>query len=103
MHVNILAMTATATASLWRCMIKTLGMQKIVMITENGDKTNIVYSVLPFESIETSFSKMIQRPSRKDENTENYNLLSNTRQVCSTVSVNEVSFKGREHGAIGCT
>ena len=47
-----------------------MGMQKIVMITENVDKTNIIlYSVLvlPFESIETSFSKMIQTASRKDE------------------------------------
>ena len=60
-HVNILAMTATATASLRRCVIKTLGLRNIVTITENVDKTNIIYSVLPFESIETSFRRIIQR------------------------------------------
>lgn len=54
-------MTATATSTLRRCVIKMLGMRNTVTITENIDKTNIVYSVLPFESVETSFSYMIQR------------------------------------------
>ena len=54
-------MTATATSMLRRCVIKMLGMRNTVTITENIDKINIVYSVLPFESVETSFSYMIQR------------------------------------------
>ena len=57
-HVNILAMTAIATSSLRRCVIKTLGMRNTVIITESIDKTSIVYSVLPFESVETSFSSI---------------------------------------------
>ena len=60
-HVHILAITATATASLRRSVIKILGMKDTVVITENVDKPNLVYSVLTFESMEITFSGMIQR------------------------------------------
>ena len=58
--VNILAMTATATASLRRSVIKTLGMRNTLIVSENINKKNIIYSVLNFESLETSFSHMIK-------------------------------------------
>ena len=59
--VHILAMTATATMSLRKCVIKILGMHNPVIISENVDKHNLVYSVLPFESMETTFKAVIER------------------------------------------
>ena len=54
-------MTATATMSLRKCVIKILGMHNPVIISENVDKHNLVYSVLPFESMETTFKVVIER------------------------------------------
>ena len=54
------AMTATATASLRKSVIKTLGMIDPEVVTKNIDKTNLIYSVLRFESMETTFSNVIQ-------------------------------------------
>ena len=59
--VHILAMTATATVSLRKCVIKTLGMINTLIVSENVDKPNIIYSVLPFESMETTFNTLIER------------------------------------------
>ena len=59
-HVHILAMTATATASLRKSVIKTLGMIDPEVITENIDKTNLIYGVLRFESVEITFNNVIQ-------------------------------------------
>ena len=44
--VHILAMTATATLSIRKCVIKTLGIINTLIVSENVDKPNIiVYSL----------------------------------------------------------
>ena len=55
-----MALTATATVSLRKCVIKTLGMKDTVVINENVNKPNIIYSVRTFESMESTFNQMIQ-------------------------------------------
>lgn len=42
-----------------------LGMRNTLIVSENINKKNIVYSVFPFESLETSFSHMIQTLQRE--------------------------------------
>ena len=54
-------MTATATVSLRKCVIKTLGMIDTFIVSENVDKPNIIYSVLSFKSMETTFKGLIER------------------------------------------
>lgn len=54
-----MALTATATVSLRKCVIKMLGMKDPLVITENINKPNLIYSVRTFESMESTFSQMI--------------------------------------------
>ena len=63
-HVHILAMTATATASR-RSVIKMLGIIDPEVIMENVDKPNLIYSIHKFESMETTFHKLIQTLRRE--------------------------------------
>ena len=56
-----MAIAATATASLRRKVIKTLRMKETVVISENVDKSNVIYSVLSFKCMETMFNNMIRR------------------------------------------
>ena len=58
-RVHILALTATATATLQKCVIRTLGMKNTVVISENIDKPNLIYGIRTFESMESTFSQMI--------------------------------------------
>ena len=58
--MHILAMTATATVSLRKSAIKMLGMIDAEVIMENVDKPNLIYSIHKFESMETTFTKLIQ-------------------------------------------
>ena len=51
--VHIMALTATATRSLRRAVCRTLGMDDPVVVTVSPDKTNMVFSVAHFESLET--------------------------------------------------
>ena len=55
-----MVLTATAMVSLRKCVIKTLGMKDTVVINENINKPNIIYSVRTFESMESTFNQMIQ-------------------------------------------
>ena len=59
--VHILAITATTTVSLRKCVIKMLGMIDTKIVSENVDKPNIIHSVLPFKLMEAAFKAIIDR------------------------------------------
>ena len=57
--VNVMALTATATRSLRGAVCKTLGMDNPVVVTVSPDKTNMVFSVAHFESLETNMQRTL--------------------------------------------
>ena len=58
--VNVMALTATASATLRRSITWTLGMQNIELIEVSPDKANIKYTVSPFSSTEEAFTPLIR-------------------------------------------
>lgn len=60
-HVRMMALTATATKTLHDAVVKTLGMDNLVVVSESPDKPNIVFSVLEFQSMETTFEPLIEK------------------------------------------
>ena len=81
-----MALTATATVSL-KYVIKTLGMKDTVVINENINKPNIIYSVRTFESMESTYDTNTEKGTNK--NAQNYSLLSTSRQLCAALLANE--------------
>ena len=58
-HVNIMALTATATRQLRSNIIRLLGMKKTKIVCENPHRENIIYDVVSFDSMEGTFYKLI--------------------------------------------
>ncbi len=58
--VGIMALTATATNSLRRAVVKTLGMLNPVIIATSPDKPNLVLTVAPCGSLEETFLPVIK-------------------------------------------
>ena len=54
-----MALTATATRSLRKCVCTTLGMHDPYIITVSPDKSNLIFQVQPYESLETTFLPLI--------------------------------------------
>ena len=59
--VPIMALTATATKDLRRSVMATISMQSPHVIAINPCKSNLMYTVLSFESIERSFRPIVER------------------------------------------
>ena len=55
-HTRVMALTATASVQLRASIVKTLGMNNLMIISVSPDKHNIKYSVIPFLSIKDSFT-----------------------------------------------
>ena len=55
-HVNMMALTATVTKSLREAVVKTLGMDNPVVMSESPDKPNILFSVCKYQSMEATFA-----------------------------------------------
>ena len=60
-NVYVMARTATATRTLRAGVCKLLGMRNPHVVTVSPDKSNVVLSVLPFESLETTFRPMMNK------------------------------------------
>lgn len=60
-ELNIMALTATATKSLQRTVIRILGMYNPLIVAVSLDKTNINFSVSPFESMQTAFQPIMAK------------------------------------------
>ena len=63
--VHMMALTATASATLRRSVTTTLGMHNIALIEVSPDKANIKYAVSSFSSIEESFMPLICNLARQ--------------------------------------
>lgn len=63
--VHMMALTATASATLRRSVTTTLGMHNIALIEVSPDKANIKYTVSSFSSIEESFMPLIRNLARQ--------------------------------------
>lgn len=62
--VNMMAVTATATQQLRRCIIHTLGMISLFVISVSPDKPNICYGVVQFKSLKQTFGPLVEKISR---------------------------------------
>ena len=64
-HVNLLALTATATRSLRMDVSRLLGMRNELVISVSPCKANIMYAVAKFVSVQDSFRKTVERLRRE--------------------------------------
>ena len=60
-RVNVMALTATATRKLQKCIEDILGMNKPALITISPCKANIMYGVGKFKTITETFSPILER------------------------------------------
>ena len=59
--LNIMALTATATKTLWYSVSRTIGMHNPFIIAISPCKKNLMYSVKAFESIQDTFKPVVER------------------------------------------
>jgi ATP-dependent DNA helicase RecQ len=64
-HVNIMALTATATTKLQNDIIKTLGMINLEIVENSPDKSNLFFSVVEYTSIEISIQPLMKELKEK--------------------------------------
>ena len=67
-HVKVMALTATATKSLHKSVCTILGMFDSYVITVSPDKTNLIFRVEAYESLETTFLPLIKELESKRRN-----------------------------------
>ena len=60
-RVNVIALAATATRKLQKCIEDILGMNKPALITTSPCKANIMYGVGKFKTITETFSPILER------------------------------------------
>ncbi len=60
-HVNVMALTATATRKLQKCVEGILGMVDPVIVTTPPCKANIMYGRGTYKSIEETFSPLLEK------------------------------------------
>ena len=82
--VNIMALTVTATQSLRGAVCKTLEMDNPVVVTISPDKTNMVFLVAHFESLET-FRPTMEKLKHERTNMQR-TLLQIARNLCPAIS-----------------
>ena len=63
--VNIMALTATATKTLRKDIIQSLGMKSPVVVAVNPDKANVKYEVVPFVSMSKTFGSLAEQLKEK--------------------------------------
>ena len=59
-HVNVMALTATATVMLQKHVMETLCMINPTIIETSPEKGNLHFSVVTYESVETTFYPLIE-------------------------------------------
>ena len=82
--VNVMALTATATRSLRGAVCKTLGMDNpVVVVTVSPDKTNMVFSVAHFESLETTFRPTMEKLKHERTNMQRTLIFCKSQETCA--------------------
>lgn len=81
--VNVMALTATATRSLRGAVCKTLGMDNPVVVTVSPDKTNMVFSVAHFESLETTFRPTMEKLKHERTNMQRTLIFCKSQETCA--------------------
>ena len=64
-RINIMALTATATKSLRKSVCTILGMHDPFVVTVSPDKTNMIFRVEAYESLEATFLPFIKELKSK--------------------------------------
>lgn len=82
-HVHTMALTATATKSLRKCVCTTLGMHDPYLVTVSPDKTNLVFQVQSFESLERTFLPLIEELKLKRVSMERTIVYCQQQEVCA--------------------
>ena len=82
-HINIMALTATATKSLRKDVCKTLGMKDPFLVTVSPDKTNLIFRVLPYESLEMTFRPVIDELRRQRVRMEKTLIYCQQQETCA--------------------
>ena len=81
--VNIMALTVTAIRSLRGAVCKTLEMDNPVVVTISPDKTNMVFSVAHFESLETTFRLTMEKPKHECTNMQRTLIFCKSQETCA--------------------
>ena len=84
-NVNMMALTATASNSLRRQVMKTLGMRNASVISVPQNKNNIKYIVKKFETLENSFGPLAEELLVKEDSMEKVLIFCQTINDCSTL------------------
>ena len=84
-NVNLMALTATASNSLRRQVMKTLGMRNASVISVPPNKNNIKYIVRQFETLDNSFGPLAKELIVKEGNMEKVLIFCRTINDCSTL------------------
>ena len=78
-----MALTATATKSLRRDVCHILGMNDPYLVTVSPDKSNIVFSVSPFESLEMIFKPIMDELKKEREKMERTIIYCQQQETCA--------------------
>jgi ATP-dependent DNA helicase RecQ len=84
-HVNIMALTATVTTTSRLSIEATLGMKNTFVMELSPEKKNIYLSVLPFESIKSSFKPLISQLISKSSNMDRTIIFCKKRDDCAVL------------------
>ena len=91
-----MALTATATRSLRGAVCKTLGMDNPVIVTVSPDKTNMVFSVARFESLETTFRPTMEKLKYERINMQRTLIFCKSQETCAQLYLMFKSFLREE-------
>lgn len=78
-----MALTATATKSLRKDVCKSLGMKDPFLVTVSPDKTNLIFRVSPYESLETTFRPVIDELKRQRVRMEKTLIYCQKQETCA--------------------
>ena len=78
-----MALTATATKSLRREVCHILGMNDPYLVTVSPDKSNVVFTVSPFEYLETTFKPIMDELKKEREKMERTIIYCQKQETCA--------------------
>ena len=81
--VNVMALTATATKSLRREVCRILGMNDPFLVTVSPDKSNIVFHVSQFVSLEGTFKPIMEELQKERANMERTIIYCQQQETCA--------------------
>ena len=82
-HVNVMALTATATKTLRSDVCKLLGVPDPHVVTVSPDKSNVILGVEAFDSLETTFRPVIEKLRNERVNTARTLIFCQQQETCA--------------------